>query len=295
MVSEINVNGTRYTAEVTGLTPGTTYEYQVTAGTNTTNIQTFTTVAAQQLDNASFDQWHIQGSGKNALYLPWAEGGTQYWDTGNHGATTVGASNSTYVTEGNRTFANLQSKYIVIKFAAGNIFTGEYVETDGTNGVLNFGRPFKAFPTKMRFDFKYKTSLITRTGGDWKDAYGDYITRQLYEGLKGRPDSCSVYVALGDWTPTDYKGKTCSYLIRTRASALHLMDMNSPNLIAFGQMTCGEDVTQWTTKTIDIEYRVRDRQPTTIIVVASSSKYGDYFTGGEESLLQVDNIELLYE
>ena len=293
--AQVAVNGSRFTAEATGLTPGQTYEYQVTAGTSATSVQTFTTVAAQQLENASFDRWHVTGSSKNALYLPWGEGDTPYWDTGNHGATTVGASNSTYETEGSRTYANLQSKYIVIKFAAGNIFTGEYVETDGTNGVLNFGRPFNAFPTKMRFDFRYKTSTITRTAGDWKEAYGDYISRQLYEGLKGKPDSCNVYVALGDWPKTDYKGKTCNYLIRTRASALHLMDMKSPNLIAFGQMTCGDDVTQWKTETIDIDYRVRDRQPTTIIVVASSSKYGDYFTGGEGSQLNVDNIELLYE
>ena len=60
------------------------------------------------------------------------------------------------------------------------------------------------------------------------------------------------------------------------------------------EMTCGHDVNSWTTETIDINYRKRDRKPTTIIVVASSSKYGDYFTGGEGSLLQIDNLELLY-
>ncbi len=292
---QIAVNNTRYVAELTGLVAGGTYEYQVTAGEATTSVQTFTTVAPQQLPNGSFDDWHIEGSGTRALYCPWAEGAESYWDTGNHGATTVGASNSTYVDEGGRRFANLQSKYIVIKFAAGNIFTGEYLETDGTNGVLNFGRPFTSFPTKLRFDFKYRTSTITRTGGEWKEAYGNYITRQLYEGLKGQPDTCNIYVALGDWEPVDYKGTQCRYLIRTRPSALHLMDMNDSHLIAFGQYSCGKDISTWTTQTVDINYRVRDRQPSTIIVVASSSKYGDYFTGGEESLLQIDNMELLYE
>ena len=71
--------------------------------------------------------------------------------------------------------------------------------------------------------------------------------------------------------------------------------MNDSHLIAFAQMTKGEDVNTWTTETITLNYRVKDRQPKYIIVVASSSKYGDYFTGGEESLLQIDNIELLYE
>ena len=292
---QVAVSGSHYSAEVTGLMAGGSYEFRVSCGDIVTDSHTASTVAPQQLENSSFDAWHIEGDGNRALYLPWAEGGQCYWDTGNHGATTVGASNSTYVDEDGRRYANLQSRYIVIKFAAGNIFTGEYIETDGTNGVLSFGRPFTSFPTKMRFDYKYRTSTITRTGGEWKEAWGDYITQQLYEGLKGQPDSCCVYIALGDWVPTEYKGVQCPYLIRTRPSALHLFDKNDPHLIAYAEMTKGSDVSQWTTETITLNYRVRDRQPKYIIVVASSSKYGDYFTGGEESLLQIDNIELLYE
>ena len=72
------------------------------------------------------------------------------------------------------------------------------------------------------------------------------------------------------------------------------MDMHSSNLIGYGQMTCGEDVSSWTTQTIDIHY-YNDRTPTTIIVVAASSKYGDYFTGGEGSQLKVDDFKLIYE
>ena len=304
-MSQVSVAGTRFTADITGLRPGTTYTYRVTSGTAESNEQTFTTVAEQYLLNGGFDEWSsiIASSGKELLQ-PWAEGDIHYWSTGNAGATTVGNSNSTYVDEDGRRYANLQSKYIVIKFAAGNIFTGEYIETDGSNGVLSFGRPFTSFPTKMRFDYKYKTSTITRTGGDWKEAWGNYISKSMYENFKGQPDSCSIYIALGDWEPVSYqvqfgarKGETvvCPYLIRTRPSALHLFDMNSPNLIAFAQLTKGEDVNEWTTETLTINYRVRDRQPKYIIVVASSSKYGDYFTGGEESLLQLDNLELLYE
>ena len=178
-------------------------------------------------------------------------------------------------------------------FENGNIFTGSYLKTDGTNGVLSFGRPFTSRPAQMQFEFQYKTSTITRTGGDWQDAWGSYITRSLYEGLKGQPDSCSVYIALGDWEPERYGSTLCPYLIRTRTSELHLMDLKSSHLIGFAQMTCGDNVTTWTKKTLDIRY-LNDRTPTTVIVVASSSKYGDYFTGGEESLLKIDNIQLIY-
>ena len=247
----------------------------------------------EQLENAGFEDWHIKGEGMKALYCPWAEGSEPYWDTGNHGATTVGASNSTFVDENGRRYANLQSKYIVIKFAAGNIFTGKYVETDGSNGVIAFGRPFTSRPSKMTFEYQYKTSTITRNGGEWNNAWGQYISKSMYENLKGKPDSCSVFIALGDWQPETYKTTVCPYLIRTRPTALHLMDLKDPHLIGYAQMTRGEDVNSWTTETLDIGYR-SDRTPTTIIVVASSSKYGDYFTGGEESLLKVDNFKLIY-
>ena len=293
--SQIKTTSTTYEAEITGLQPSTIYDFRVTAGTSATLVQSFTTATATPLENGSFDNWSISGTGTQAVYQPWGDGQQNFWDTGNRGATTVGASNSTYVDEGGRRFANLQSKYIVIKFAAGNIFTGKYVETDGTNGVLSFGRPFNSFPTKLRFEYKYKTSPINRMGGDWKEPWGRYISRDMYENMKGKPDSCSVYIALGDWEPVMYKNTECPYLIRTRPSELHLFDLKDEHIIAYAQLTKGEDVPEWTTETLILDYRVKNRQPKYIIVVASSSKYGDYFTGGDQSLLQVDNMELLYE
>ena len=293
--SQIKTTSTTYEAEISGLQPGVLYEYRVTAGASATSVQSFTTVTAIPLENGSFDNWSTSSTGSQTVYQPWGDGQQGFWDTGNRGATTVGASNSTYVDEGGRRFANLQSKYIVIKFAAGNIFTGKYIETDGTNGVLSFGRPFNSFPTKLRFEYKYKTSPINRMGGDWKEAWGRYISRDMYENMKGKPDSCSVYIALGDWEPVMYKNTECPYLIRTRPSELHLFDLKDEHLIAYAQLTKGEDVPEWTTETLTLDYRVKNRQPKYIVVVASSSKYGDYFTGGDQSLLQVDNMELLYE
>ena len=291
--AEIRIpTSTTYEVELNALKSDVQYVCRATFNQTTTEEKTFYFVG-EQLENAGFEDWHIKGEGMKALYCPWAEGSEPYWDTGNHGATTVGASNSTFVDENGRRYANLQSKYIVIKFAAGNIFTGKYVETDGSNGVIAFGRPFTSRPSKMTFEYQYKTSTITRNGGEWNNAWGQYISKSMYENLKGKPDSCSVFIALGDWQPETYKTTVCPYLIRTRPTALHLMDLKDPHLIGYAQMTRGEDVNSWTTETLDIGYR-SDRTPTTIIVVASSSKYGDYFTGGEESLLKVDNFKLIY-
>ena len=293
---QVECSDVSYTANVKPLEPGTAYECRAKANGAVSSTQEFTTAKALQLENGSFDTWHIEGSGKQALYCPWAESGSSYWDTGNRGATTVGASNSTYGTDGSRTYANLQSKFIVIKFAAGNIFTGSYLKTDGTNGVLSFGRPFDSFPTALRFDYKYKTSTVNRGGGKWDDNYSKYITRDTYDGLRGKPDSCQVYVALiGDKSEQVYDGVTYPLVIKTRPSELQLFSPTDDNVIAYAQMTKGEDVTEWTTETLTLNYRHTDRVPKYIMVVASSSKYGDYFIGGDESLLQVDDMRLLYE
>ncbi len=44
--------------------------------------------------------------------------------------------------------------------------------------------------------------------------------------------------------------------------------------------------------TIELEYRDKTRIPNYILIVATASKYGDYFTGGEGSKLWIDEFEL---
>lgn len=293
--------GDAFVATLTGLVPGNTYQYRLKYGNSEPAADSFRTAEALQLPNASFDDWSSEGTGTRTLWLPKAEGAETFWDTGNRGATTVGASNSTGVTEEGRTYANLQSKYIVVKFAAGNVFSGDYLATDGTNGILSFGRPFSSFPTKLQFDYKYSTGAVNR-GGKWDDAYSRYINKEMFEGMKGQNDSCQIYVALIDDYVDDadrevntYDGKVYPWLIRTKPSDLHLFDPKSPRVIAYGQLTQGNNVDAWTTHEIVLNYRYTDRTPKYIIVVASSSKYGDYFTGYDKALLQLDNLKLIYE
>ena len=293
---KVTVRTTSYEAVIEGLTPGKDYECRATADGVASQVASFHTADPAQLPNSSFDDWSTIDVNGRDLYQPWKAGDSPFWDTGNRGATTVGASNSTMGVEGSRTFAHLQSKYIVIKFAAGNIFTGKYLETDGTNGVLSFGQPFASFPTKLQLDYSFKTSTINKGGGKWDDSYGKYISRATYDGLLGQPDSCNVYVALiGDKDEEVYKDVLYPFIVRTRPSTLKLFSPNSDNVIAFGSMTKGDDVPEWTTTTIPLQYRFTNRQPKYIVIVAASSKYGDYFVGGSETLLKIDNLKLLYE
>ena len=52
---------------------------------------------------------------------------------------------------------------------------------------------------------------------------------------------------------------------------------------------------EWTTTSIPLYFRFTNRQPKYIVIVAASSKYGEYFVGGSETLLKIDNLKLLYE
>ncbi|MGL5273520.1 MAG: PCMD domain-containing protein, partial [Phocaeicola sp.] len=45
---------------------------------------------------------------------------------------------------------------------------------------------------------------------------------------------------------------------------------------------------------IPIEY-FKNRKPTAIVLVASASKYGDYFSGSTSSTMWIDDFELIYE
>ena len=57
---------------------------------------------------------------------------------------------------------------------------------------------------------------------------------------------------------------------------------------------CKQQKTSWTQFVIDLEYKNLTKKPTHIIIVFSSSKYGDYFEGSTKSLLYLDDLEFVY-
>ncbi|MBR5136142.1 MAG: hypothetical protein IKU92_03755, partial [Rikenellaceae bacterium] len=75
---------------IKGLQPLTEYEYYAYCNDEQTAIDTFTTEDEVPLPNGSFDDWHQDGK----VWNPWPIGGIKFWDTGNKGAASVGASNS---------------------------------------------------------------------------------------------------------------------------------------------------------------------------------------------------------
>ncbi|MBR5435421.1 MAG: PCMD domain-containing protein [Muribaculaceae bacterium] len=270
-------NGGSFTGRLIHLAPNNKYVARAVSDDDKGNEVEFTTESVPFVPNMSFDDWYLDGK----VWNPWAESGTSYWDTGNKGATTLGNSNSYPTTEtpsGKGYAACLETKFVGIgivgKLAAGNIFTGRYARTDGTNGVLDFGREYSGHPTTLRGKMKYKCVPISHSNNE-------------YTHLKGRPDTASIYVALADWS--------APYEIRTNPADRQLFDPNSSDVIAYGQLLWGKSVNDWTDFEVNIVYKDTYRKPRYIVIVASASKYGDFFTGGDGSILWIDDFSLEYD
>lgn len=291
------LNGDTYEGKVLGLTPETTYEYRMVYGEEqfVTEVQEFTTEAAIALHNGSFEDWN-KGTGnyKNTWFADVAgsaDFNKSFWDSGNIGTSTgmaalLGAKNPTSpeetIVHSSGKSAKLASTYVVIQFAAGNIYTGNYQETimDPMGARINFGQPFTARPMALHGWIQYTPGEVNR--GEDENLPSD-ATLHL-----GDTDQNAVYIALSD--------KGAPYEVNNGAKQFIDFD-NDPNIIAYGELPQEECVATdgWKEVNIPLVYRSLDRKPTHIIIVMSASKYGDYFVGSDSSVMYVDDFELIYD
>ena len=90
-------------------------------------------------------------------------------------------------------------------------------------------------------------------------------------------------MALGDWElTTSASGERTAVEIVTSKGKPEkgtYFDKKDPHIIAYGEMTCGKTTEGYQEFTVELDYRATDRKPTSLLIVCSASKYGDYFTG----------------
>lgn len=267
----IQVQGA-FSCSIPHLKPLTDYVVRAVSGNDKGNEVKVTTQATADIPNGDFEDWCQIGK----IIYPFAEGGERFWDTGNTGSATLGQNlsvSSDNTPTGTGKSAECTTKFVGIagigKLGAGSIFTGSFKKVDGTNGILDFGQPWNLRPTKLKGYFQYKTKNI------------DYASTELAD-LKGRPDTCIVYVALTDWT--------APYEIRTNPKNRNLFDKDASYVIGYGQMQYSGTMEQFEEFEIDIKYKDTSKVPSYIQITCSTSKYGDYFTGGNGAVLWVDQF-----
>lgn len=281
-----------FSKEITGLTPGMTYEYQAMDGEQASSVTCeFMTETKFQPENAGFE--YTSGSSPILIY---GDKQSMWWDTGNHGSATMKKNVTTPDTSvkhsGNQSIL-LSSQFVGVlgigKFAAGNLFAGKYLKTDGTDGVLGWGRPCTSRPKALKLWVRYEPGTV--------DNGGSHITN-------GVTDQGIIYVAVGDWAGQAAEGETWPFVVKTKDQTLFTTEKGTysgDGTIAYGEEIFTEAYKEGTNLkelTIELDYNNYggdQRKPTSIIIVASASRYGDYFEGSGASKMWLDDMELIYE
>lgn len=279
--SALTTSGDNYSYKLTGLTPETTYSYRFNYSKGDNNVNsnevTFTTGAETPLYNGGFEQWYKDGN----VWYPNASG-TSYWDSSNPGSaglmgesynvtksTTEKVHSGTYAAE-------LGSQYVIIKFAAASLYTGAFDALNGTKSAkLYWGVPFTARPTALKGYMIYQPGSINR--GDQPSGVG--------APAKGSNDVGQVRVALLTERLHVDNGDM---------STFPAWDGSDPRVIAYGDFEQNTTDSDWKEFNIPLTYYNTTTQPTHLLVLFSSSKYGDYFYGSDNSKMYLDDLELVY-
>ena len=277
--SDLTINGDDLSYKLTGLTPETDYTYRfayITADEEVFSAESsFTTEPQTALYNGGFEDWYSVGS----YYSPNADASTKFWDTSNPGSASfnfiVSSPDESFKHGGSKS-AKLESKYAVIKLAAGSIYTGTFGKVSGTSATINWGVPFTGRPTALKCYISYAPGSVNR-GTKPSIATAPET---------GENDHCGVRIAL----------MTKSVTINNSSSAWYFPDWeNDDFVVAYGYYEqSASDNGQWRELTIPLTYPSLTKQPTHILITAASSAYGDYFYGSDASVLNVDDFELIY-
>lgn len=293
----VEEQGGQFKVCIDALECSTEYECYAYCDDDKTDVRALTTESERQIPNGGFDVYSRSESSKydsffDPSYLPGnTDLGKKWWDNGNVGSTAVGESGVISAPDtaikapepaDNKASAHLTSKYVVVKFAAGNIFSGEFAGLVGTaGGKVNFGRPWIQRPRKLCFDIKANCGKINHRDGN---APGVNL---------GDPDTAEIFVCLGDWDYKKYGGTQENPVQVNTTVASTLFDPNGPDVIAYGCFSTQESF-DWKSVEVEIDYRDVFRQPTHIILSAASSKWGDFFTGCDTNEIWLDNVRFEY-
>lgn len=284
LLQDINTSAKTFKTMICKLSADTGYTFRITTAKDggLSGTKSVTTEKVQTVPNLNFDQWTT-----GDIIYPYTGKNNGVWDTANEGLDlgnyNITKPETSSVIKG--TAAKLESDYVSIfgvkKFAAGNIYTGDFVKvtTSPMGADLNWGIKFSARPVAMKGYYKYVPQTINYTDG-------------AHSGLKGQMDKCQIQVALT--SPVSGSG---TYYFYVSSGNNEFVDFSSSNstIIAHNLIETSETITSYRSFTLPFGYRNINSKPSYIIITCCSSYLGDYFTGGDGSTMWVDEFELIYD
>ena len=233
--------------------------------------------AQEQVYNMNFDRWH-KDSGTWYPYPEKATAQQKVWDSANKGLSIIRANTTTPENEhlapgrNDGSAAKIQSRSVFGIFVAGNLFTGVFHKTSGTSGaVMTFGTPFTGRPKSLSGWYHYKPGAINYAKAPHKDK-------------KGKTDEGSIDVSLLD----------CKSLSAIDTAKEKFVEAEkNPDCVGFGKLILKEDTKGYVQFELPIEYK-NDKTPTYVVIVATPSRFGEFFTGSSDSVLYVDEWQFNY-
>ena len=271
---DANDSAATFSTELYGLNASTAYVFRViTDKDQDTREVGFTTVGTQTIPNLNFNDWYQSGS----AWYPGADAGSRIWDTANGGTASFSCVPTTPETSDvvAGKAARLESTTVTVvgitKFAAGNIYIGDFVKVSGVGAELDWGYPYSARPMALHGYYKYMPKAIDNADNPYKD-------------LKGEMDNCSIKMYLLDW----------SAKFRINTSKKVFLQDDDPSIIAMCDFTSNVTNSNYVEFTLPLQYR-DSRIPTYVVVVGAASRLGDYFTGGKGSTLLLDEFSLIFD
>lgn len=288
----------------TGIFARKSYEYQLLADGTTVASGEFTPKnnLGDIIPNAGMESWStksmkkiISGSANvpypNAVKYEDATGTDKFWDSGNNAYMTNSGTDklctqATYSGMVGNYCAQLAAKYAAIAFAAGNLYTGDFV-MDGTVGYAQFGQPYtySARPAALKLKYAAEIGEINRVKND----------PPVSTGLdKGR-----IFVCIVEWSDRHAVKSGTSVDKTTFWDPETVSSLNEGKIIGYGSAYITES---YTASMKDLElpivyYEKTDTPPTgnyTLVISTATSYLGDYLTGCDTNKLWVDDFEWVY-
>ena len=294
-VRDAKVAGVGISATIKGLSENTDYLVRVKEGEETSEEVAFHTDTEQQIYNMNFDVWHQEGNiwypFPNEEKDPTKPSPTYVWDTANKATgailrASITSPDKAFVCEAGRGegkySVRMESVNAIAKFAGGNIYVGQFVKLSGLGVELHHGVPFTSKPTSLHGYYCYIPKTVNYTDDD-------------HEFMRDKEDIGQLQCFLSDWDDrfVVYSVKTDDHpqrFIETYNDEI----MDEERIIAYFNKEISSTNGQWVEFNFPLQYRDY-RQPTFATIISASSYYANYYTGGEGSILWLDELEFRYD
>ncbi len=278
----------RYVAEDAEIRAGRKYRIQLLEnGAASGAVKLVTTEEGVQVPGAGFEEWHTQSNG---AWYPYAQGGQQYWDTGNPGSITMSVNITTKgaarTGSSGSVSAAMETKFVGVlgigKLAGGNIYLGQFMGREEMGGKVNFGREFEfnARPEALRVWVKCNPKgtdqariflcLINMTNG------------KRYHMVNTNDIVKTKFDAHAEFCYSDNNNKGPATL--------------EGHILGYADLMLGTAITGWTMIDIPIIYRDQymHEKPNMLMITATSSWQSDEFIGEVGSTMDLDDVEFIY-